>query len=70
MDYIKLLKSIREKELLSQTELAKELGVSFVSVNRWENGKHQPSYKIKRKIVSICKEDGIDLSGDENNGTH
>lgn len=70
MDYVKLLKKIREKELLSQTELAEKLGVSFVSVNRWENGRHQPSYKAKRKIVSVCKEDGIDLLGDKENGTH
>jgi putative transcriptional regulator len=70
MNYSRLLKAIREKELLSQTELAEKLGVSYVSVNRWENGKHEPSYKTKREIIRICKKDGIDLLGGEDNGTH
>lgn len=70
MEYARLLKAIREKELLSQTELAKKLGVSFVSVNRWENGKHEPSYKTKREIIRICKKDGIDVLGGADDGTN
>jgi DNA-binding XRE family transcriptional regulator len=70
MDYASLLKAIRNEELLSQTELAKKLGVSYVSVNRWENGKHEPSYKIKRKIIRICKERGINVSKGDKNGAH
>ena len=34
MDYQKSIKELREKMILSQTEFAKELGVSFASVNR------------------------------------
>jgi putative transcriptional regulator len=59
MDYPAFLKAIRKKELLSQSELAKKLGVSFVSVNRWENGKHQPSFKQQRAIRAFCKKSGI-----------
>jgi putative transcriptional regulator len=59
MNYAELLKALREKLLLTQTELAKKLGVSYVSINRWENGKNIPSIKAKRKIVSLCRKYGI-----------
>jgi putative transcriptional regulator len=64
MDYQKALKALREKLLLSQTDMAKLLGVSYVSVNRWENGKHEPSYKAKRKIRDLCNSKGISESED------
>lgn len=37
------IKELRMKLGLSQEQLAQKLGVSFVSVNRWENGKSKPS---------------------------
>ncbi|MBP7819992.1 MAG: helix-turn-helix transcriptional regulator [Candidatus Methanofastidiosum sp.] len=46
---------------MTQTELAEILGVSFASINRWETGKHEPTTKIKRKIVALCKENNINL---------
>lgn len=36
MDYPKAIKEYREKYFLSQTDLGKILGVSYVTVNRWE----------------------------------
>ncbi|MGS0972249.1 MAG: helix-turn-helix domain-containing protein [Candidatus Izemoplasmataceae bacterium] len=59
MDYAKLIKSLRETLIISQTELAEILEVSFSTVNRWENGKHVPTIKIKRKIIDLCKENNI-----------
>lgn len=59
MNYAKTLKALRESLLLSQTDLAKLLGFSYVSVNRWENGANNPSIKAKRKIVELCKKSGI-----------
>lgn len=61
MDYSKLIRDMREKLILSQYELAKLLEVSFSSVNRWENGKHEPTIKVKRKIVELCEANHIDL---------
>lgn len=55
MDYARKLKEIREILLLSQEELAKELGVTFATVNRWENGHYIPSIKAKRVIRDYCK---------------
>ena len=65
MDYKYLVKQLRAKLIITQTELAELLGVSFASINRWETGKHMPTTKIKRKIVALCKENGIKL--EENN---
>ena len=55
MDYSKLLKLLREKLILSQTELAVALGCAFATVNRWERGHHEPNYRMKRKIFALCK---------------
>lgn len=61
MEYQKIIKNLRTKLVLSQQEFAELLGVSFTSVNRWENGKHEPTIKIKRKILSLCKENKIEV---------
>ena len=56
MEYQKIIKNLRTKLVLSQQEFAELLGVSFTSVNRWENGKHEPTIKVKRKIIQLCKD--------------
>ncbi|MDD4528049.1 MAG: helix-turn-helix transcriptional regulator [Candidatus Margulisbacteria bacterium] len=65
MDYQRLVKELRVKLILSQQEFADLLNVSFASINRWETGKHEPTIKIKRKIVELCKANNIDLEGKE-----
>lgn len=62
MDYQLIVRELREKLILSQQEFADLLGVSFASINRWENGKHEPTIKVKRKIVELCKENGIEVN--------
>ena len=52
------IRSIRESLLLTQEEFAEKLGVSFETVNRWENGKHKPTMKSKRKIKALYESDG------------
>ena len=54
------LKDIRQQCFLSQSSFAKELGVSFSTVNRWETGKSIPNCKMMKRIVQFCKEQGID----------
>lgn len=66
MDYAKLIKKLREKLILSQSELASILDVSFSSVNRWENGKHEPTIKVKRKLNDLFIKNNI--KGDIKNG--
>ena len=55
MEYAKLLKHIREVMILSQTDLAKELGVSFATVNRIENNLHKLTYTTQRKNRQYCQ---------------
>lgn len=62
MNYSIAIKALREKLLLSQMDLAKKLGVSFASVNRWEQGHHEPTIKAKRKINDLLKENDITIS--------
>jgi|BioPla2DNA2_1021312.scaffolds.fasta_scaffold106695_2 DNA-binding XRE family transcriptional regulator len=59
MDYSKLVKTLREKLILTQSELAEMIGVSFTTVNRWENGKHEPTIKAKRKLNTLFIENKI-----------
>ena len=42
MEFRKKLKEVRNIIGYSQEQLARELGVSFATVNRWENGKSEP----------------------------
>lgn len=61
MNWSKIIKDLRNKMLLSQTELANLLGVSFASINRWENGHNEPTIKIKRKIKELCEREKINV---------
>lgn len=59
MTFAEKLKYVREKLFLSQEALAKELGVSFATVNRWENGKHEPGYPAKKAFHELCVKNKI-----------
>ena len=39
MEFSQAIKQIRRRSLLSQEDFAKQIGVSFTTVNRWEAGK-------------------------------
>lgn len=55
------IREIRQKCFLSQEAFAKELGVSFATVNRWESGKTKPTYKTMKLIDDFCKSRSIDF---------
>jgi DNA modification methylase/DNA-binding XRE family transcriptional regulator/ribosomal protein S27E len=48
-----LLKEIRAKARFTQSELAQQLGTSFVSVNRWERGASEPSPAQLERIKNL-----------------
>ena len=62
-----LVKEVRKQLSLSQEDLARELGVSFATVNRWENGKSRPSKLAKAQFDNFCskmlRQGKLDLSG-------
>ena len=62
MTYAEAIKELRKKLILTQTEFAELLGVSFQSINRWENGKHEPTIKVKRKLDTYFKQHGIEVN--------
>lgn len=55
MNYVLIIKQLRKKMMVSQIELSQIIGVSFQSINRWENGKTTPVYAARRKIAELCK---------------
>jgi len=50
------VKAVRQQLKLSQDELAQALGVSFATVNRWENGKTAPSKLAQRQFEQFCND--------------
>ncbi len=48
------VKEVRRQLTLSQENLAQALGVSFATVNRWENGRTVPSKLAKRQFELFC----------------
>ena len=60
------IKEIRRKCFLTQTEFAKALGVSFSTVNRWENEKSTPNYQTLKKIKFFCDQHDISFVIDMN----
>lgn len=61
MEFSETIKEVRLKLLLTQKEFAKKMGVSFATVNRWENQKCEPSLRAKRKVLSLLKK----INGDD-----
>lgn len=61
MDFSDEIRNIRQSCLLSQEAFAKELNVSFSTVNRWETGKTNPNYEIMSKLALFCKKKNLDF---------
>ena len=55
------IKLLRQRCLLSQQDFAKELGVSFATINRIESGKSKPTYKTMKLIDDYSKKNAIDF---------
>lgn len=64
MNWADIIMRLRKKLLLTQSELAEMLKVSFAAVNRWENGHNEPTIKIKRVIKDLCNKNGINIDSD------
>ena len=62
INYAEGILKLRAKLNLSQEELAKLLGVSFMSVNRWENNKYAPTKLVKVKLLQLFEENNIEVN--------
>ena len=61
MSFSEDIKRIRRKAYLTQEYLAKEIGVTFATVNRWVTGKAKPNLKTMKLIDDYCKRNDIDF---------
>lgn len=59
MTYSEKVKNARERLLLTQDEMAIELGVNAITVCRWETGKSKPNMKAKKAIRDFCIKNGL-----------
>lgn len=67
MEFASIVKQVRKELELSQEQLARELNISFSTVNRWENGKSKPSQMAKELFFTFCMSKNIspELYGEE-----
>ena len=56
-----LILEIRNRLNASQEDLARMIGTSYATVNRWENGHSQPNKAAQLRLYDICKERRVDL---------
>ncbi|MBI2191319.1 MAG: helix-turn-helix transcriptional regulator [Planctomycetes bacterium] len=56
LDIPKLIKELRERLGLTQEQFAQKVGVTFSSVNHWENDKRTPQPFLVRRLVEMKEE--------------
>ncbi len=60
MAFFETIRTMRQKQFLSQDALAKELDVTLSTVNRWETGKSVPNLSTMKKIKGYCESNQVD----------
>jgi DNA-binding transcriptional regulator YiaG len=53
------IKAIRLELQLTQEQLARDLNVSYTTLNRWERGRSAPSPLAIRTIIAYCREQNL-----------
>ena len=56
LDIPKLIKELRERLGLTQEQFAQKVGVTFSTVNHWENGKRRPQPFLVRRLLEMKEE--------------
>ena len=64
------LKKLREEHNMSQSKLAKAIGVAQSTVGMWESGKNNPEYATLLKIADVFGVSIDYLTGNDNTATH
>lgn len=59
MDWPSIIRTLRERLGMNQTEFGAVFGVAFVTVFRWESGRSSPYPRSKKKIIELCKEHNV-----------
>lgn len=61
MEFSDAVKYVRKTVNISQTQLAEALGVSFSTINRWENKRVIPSKLAQKSFYDFCENNFIDI---------
>lgn len=64
-DLSRLVRELRQRTGLTQEKFAAKLGVTYPTINRWENGKAKPSPLAVQQIKDLLQfmgKDGLDLA--------
>ena len=65
MTFGSALKKAREELKLTQMELSREVGISFSTINRYENGKHFPTPIILNALRFYFQNKNIEFEYEE-----
>ena len=66
MSFAEQIKLVRKKLYLSQQALAKELGVAFATINRWESNHVKPNLVMEAKFNDFCLKHNINFEEKHN----
>ena len=59
MTICEILKQIRKELNIPQETLARDLNISYATLNRWENNKNKPSRLAMDKLKDYCLKKAI-----------
>ncbi len=59
IDIPKLIKELRNKLDLTQEQFAQRVGVTFSTVNSWENGTRKPHPFLLKRLLEMAEEVGV-----------
>lgn len=59
VDIQDLILRLREAKGLTQEQLAREVGVTFCTVNSWQNGRHKPHAVFVKILLELANDEGI-----------
>lgn len=59
MNFSDILKAIRKELNVTQEQLARDLNVSFTTLNRWENSRTLPSRLARIRLIEYCSKRNV-----------
>ncbi|NCA92962.1 XRE family transcriptional regulator [bacterium] len=62
MEFKEKVRIARKRLFLSQAEFAKEIGVAYATVNRWESGICMPNYSGQKAFHNFCVKNNIEFT--------
>jgi transcriptional regulator with XRE-family HTH domain len=61
-DIPRLIRDLRERTGLTQEKFAAKIGVTFPTINRWENGRAKPSPLAMQRIEELLRSMGDEVA--------